>query len=227
MGTKKYILTEATKEYLGITLYRIKAIRAFGDIKEGDIGGWIESEINLSHAGNAWVYSNAIVYGNARVFGNARIDDNSKVYDNAKIYGDAEVYDNAKVYGNAWVSDNAKVSITAEVYGNTWVRENAGVYGNARVYGNASINGSAWICGNAYVCNDTDYIVFKNWWSSCRHFTWTRSNNKWKVGCFYGTGEELIQKAYADSEKSGREYERVVKYVESILADEKEDSKHN
>ena len=46
----------------------------------------------------------------------------------------------------------------------------------------------------------------------------------WKVGCFYGTGEELIEKAYADSEKSGREYEGVVKYVESILADGKEES---
>ena len=45
----------------------------------------------------------------------------------------------------------------------------------------------------------------------------------WKVGCFYGTGEELIQKAYKDSEKSGREYERVVRYVESILADEKKE----
>ena len=62
--------------------------------------------------------------------------------------------------------------------------------------------------------------MFKNWWSSDRYFTWTRSNNMWKVGCFYGTGEELIKKAYADSEKSGKEYERMVKYVESILADE-------
>ena len=39
----------------------------------------------------------------------------------------------------------------------------------------------------------------------------------WRVGCFYGTGEELIAKAYKDSEISGREYERVVKYVESII----------
>ena len=38
----------------------------------------------------------------------------------------------------------------------------------------------------------------------------------WKVGCFYGTGEELIAKAYKDSELSGREYERIVRYVESI-----------
>ena len=42
----------------------------------------------------------------------------------------------------------------------------------------------------------------------------------WSVGCFYGTGEELIKKAYKDSELSGREYERVVRYVESILAEE-------
>ena len=41
----------------------------------------------------------------------------------------------------------------------------------------------------------------------------------WSVGCFYGTGEELIAKAYKDSELSGREYERVVNYVKSILED--------
>ena len=44
----------------------------------------------------------------------------------------------------------------------------------------------------------------------------------WNVGCFYGNGEELIKKAYADSEESGREYERVVKYVESILTEEQQ-----
>ena len=41
----------------------------------------------------------------------------------------------------------------------------------------------------------------------------------WKVGCFYGTGKELIDKAYRDSEISGREYERIVKYVETINND--------
>ena len=99
-----------------------------------------------------------------------------------------------------------------------WIEkeENLSHQGDAWVYGNAQVS------GNAKVYDNADYVVFKNWWSSGRYFTWTRSNNMWKVGCFYGTGEELIKKAYADSEKSGREYERVVKYVESILADEKE-----
>ena len=82
---------------------------------------------------------------------------------------------------------------------------------------NLENSGNAWVCGNAKVCGNADYIVFKNWWSSGRFFTWTRSNNMWRVGCFYGTGEELIEKAYGDSELSGREYERIVKYVEEIL----------
>lgn len=41
----------------------------------------------------------------------------------------------------------------------------------------------------------------------------------WSVGCFYGTGEELIKKAYNDSDESGREYERIVKHVESIKSE--------
>ena len=124
---------------------------------------------------------------------------------NAWVYGDAKVYGDAWVYGDAKVYDNAKVCGNAEVCGNAQVCGNAWVYGDAKVYGDA------WVYGNA------DYIVFKNWWSSGRWFTWTRSNNKWRVGCFFGTGAELIAKAYKDSEQSGREYERVVKYVESIL----------
>ena len=52
--------------------------------------------------------------------------------------------------------------------------------------------------------------------SSGRWFTYTRSNKKWAVGCFYGTGEELIKKAYADSKVSGKCYEAIVRAVETI-----------
>lgn len=193
---KKYELTSEFIVHVGHRLYRIKALKDFGSVKAGELGGWIEKEENLSHVGSAWVYGNAKVYNHAKVYGNAG------------IYGIAEVHGNAEVYGNACVYGNARICGIAEVHGN--VR----ICGNAEVYGNATV------CGNATVYNDTDYIVFKNFWSSGRYFTWTRSNKKWKVGCFYGTGEELIKKAYADGEKSGREYERVVRYVESILADE-------
>ena len=61
-------------------------------------------------------------------------------------------------------------------------------------------------------------MVIKNTWSSGRWFTYTRSNKKWAVGCFYGSGEELVAKAYKDSELSGRCYDAIVRAVETIEA---------
>ena len=166
MENKKYKLTDETIEVEGKILYRIEALKDFGEIKNGDKGGFIESENNLAHEGDAWVSD------------------------------DACVYDNACVSDNAYVSDNA------------------------RVYGTSCVYGSASVCGDTEISTDADYIVFKNWWSSGRYFTWTRSNNMWSVGCFYGTGDELVKKAYKDSSKSGRQYERIVKYVEETLKEE-------
>ena len=224
--SKKYKLTDETINLNGATLYRIEALKDFGEIKKGDKGGFIESENNLAHEGDAWVSDNAHVYGNACVF------DNSQVYGNAFVSGYAQVYGDAFVYGNAWLYDNtrvcgyARVADNARVYGDANVCDDSSVFGsalvydNARVYGDALVRGYACVRGDAEISNKSDYIVFQNWWSSGRYFTWTRSNNMWSVGCFYGTGEELIKKAYKDSELSGREYERVVRYVESILAEE-------
>jgi len=84
------------------------------------------------------------------------------------------------------------------------------------VYGNAEVYGDAKVYGNAKVINFQDYAVYKNSWSSGRWFTYTRSNKMWKVGCFCGTGEELVKKAYADSELSGKCYEAIVRAQEAI-----------
>lgn len=70
---KKYEITDETKEYNGVTLNRIKAIKDFGNVKKGEIGGWIEKEENLSQVGNAWVYGDAWVCGNAKVCGDADV----------------------------------------------------------------------------------------------------------------------------------------------------------
>ena len=57
---KKYeILLEDKIEYKRKTLYKIRALRDFSNVKAGDIGGYIESEKNLSHHGSCWVYDNA------------------------------------------------------------------------------------------------------------------------------------------------------------------------
>ena len=114
--------------------------------------------------------------------------------------------------GDAWVSGYAEVSGDATVCGD------ARVFGDARVCNNAEVYGDATVYGNAKVRNRDDYMVFKNAWSSGRWFTYTSSNKMWKVGCFYGTSEELIKKAYADSELSGVCYEVIVRAVEEIEA---------
>lgn len=228
---KKYELTNEIVNYFGRTLHRIKAIRDFSDVKAGDLGGFVEKEDNLSHEGDCWVYYNAFVYDNAKICDNARVCNNAIISDNALISDYSTIYDNAiitgnaKIYDHARVNRDAKISENAKICGLCWITDNIYISGNAVIKNNVLVSGRGEIYGNAIISDSSDYIVFKNWWSSGRYFTWTKSNNMWKVGCFYGTGEELIKKAYNDSEISGREYERIVRYVESILADEKKQRK--
>ena len=82
---KKYRLTEETIRVGNRTLYRIQALRDFGEVKEGELGGYIEAEKNLSQCCNAWVSGNAWVYGDAWVSGDAC------VYGNARVYGNADI----------------------------------------------------------------------------------------------------------------------------------------
>ena len=199
MKNKKYtLLKDDTVTYFGHTLYRIKATIDFGDVEKGELGGYIEKEENLSHFDNAWVSDNALVS------------------DNARVTGDAEVSDNARVTDNAWVSDNAWVTGDAEVSDNARVTDNAWVTDNALVSGDARVTDNARVTGDAKVTELGDAITFKNHWSSGRYFTYTKSNKMWKVGCFYGTGKELIAKAYKDSEISGKHYESYVNLVSEL-----------
>ena len=63
---KKFELTsESIVNIFAKKLFRIKALVEFGNVKEGELGGFVEKEENLSHEGDAWVYGNAKVYGNA------------------------------------------------------------------------------------------------------------------------------------------------------------------
>ena len=81
---KKFELTsEFITNIFGTKLFRIKALIEFGNVKAGELGGFVEKEENLSQDGNAWVYDNARVHGDACVYGDAR------VCGDACVYGDA------------------------------------------------------------------------------------------------------------------------------------------
>jgi len=148
---------------------RIKALKSFGDVKEGEVGGFIDTESNLSHEGDCWVYDNAQVSDGARLTDNAtardncRIDGQAWIWGNAKISGDAvvddyaqisgyaKIYESAKVIGDAKITDHAMVYEFAQVKGDAHIGESAWIYGNAMVSGYAKVTGKAFVFGNAVV----------------------------------------------------------------------------
>jgi hypothetical protein len=96
----KYRLTDETITVVGKVLHRIEALRDLPgiDVKQGDKGGFVESDRNLCHMGNAWVGGNGRVFENARVLGRAR------------VLGDAQVSGDARVGGNALVGGDEVVT---------------------------------------------------------------------------------------------------------------------
>ena len=106
---KYEILKDEFIEFDGRKLYRIRALKDFHNVKKGKVGGYIASERNLSHEGDAWVYGNACVYGDAWVYGNACVSGDARVSGDACVYGDAQVYGNAQVAGNAQVLNRHSV----------------------------------------------------------------------------------------------------------------------
>ena len=147
MGTK-YEFTGETMNYEGYLLHKIRRL------PDGELGGWIQSENNLSQDGNCWVYENAKVYGDARVYGNAKIDGNAEVYGNAQVYDSANVGENAKVYGNAKIYDHAEVYGEAQVYDNAEVYNDVEICGSAKVHGNADIDDNFIIDNGEYTANE-------------------------------------------------------------------------
>ena len=209
---KKYELTEETVKVSEITLYRIRAVRDFGSVKTGDLGGYIEKEENLSHFGDAWVSGNGKVSGNAWIFGNG------KVSGNGKVFGNAEVSGNAWVSGNTWVSGNGKVCGNAEVCGEAWVSGNAWIFGNgkvsgnAKVFGNAKVSGNTWIFGNAKVSNTRHFFVQGPIGSRNDFVTFYRTKDDTvgvKCGCFSGSLQEFVNQV--EKTHGGSRYEKEYK----------------
>ena len=102
---KKYEFTgeEKTLEN-GVVVKRIKAVRSFVEVEAGMIGGWIESEENLSHDGFCWVGEEAIVYGNAVVCEDAMVEGH------AVVRGDSILGGRAYIFGHAVVGEEVVIT---------------------------------------------------------------------------------------------------------------------
>ena len=160
-------------------VYRIKALKNFGDVKKGDIGGYVQSEENLSQLGDCWIYDDAIVFENALIEGNAKIYDNTNVSGNAvisncaKIFGNVKIKDNAKIHNSSIIKNYAIVMESAQIYdfaiiednakvaGNSIIRDNCTIFRNA-VIRDSYIFGKASIGEDAKIFNSNDYISISN-----------------------------------------------------------------
>ena len=136
-------------------LHRIRALRDIcGEIRAGDIGGFVESESNLSAepgdcawilddaiaAGNAYVDRDACLRGDAIACGSAYVSKgsvmsgHSRAEDNAYLRG-------ASMTGKALASGNAQIIHDPHTMGTPILSGNCKVYGT--VQGDIRITGSA------------------------------------------------------------------------------------
>lgn len=159
---KKYSLIESDRSNEKQKLYQIQALKTFTTsngtkVKEGDFGGFISGEHNLSHEGNCWVANNAEVWDqpcvseNAYLGGFSSLSDQVQLYGNAKVIrgeisGNVKIYDNAKVAVKGGIKDEVEIFDNAQIGGNSFgsirISDNVQIYGNAKIEATCDINGN-------------------------------------------------------------------------------------
>ena len=135
---KKYGFTGEEVSFDGSKLKRIVALKEFGDVSIGTIGGWIENETNLSQTGDCWVYQDACVYQNAMLIENSKVLKNSEIKGNV-IVGENSIVDKSTIFGN--VED-----IPIKILGNTKIKSSS-LKGEIETNDNAIIR-SSYVLGN-------------------------------------------------------------------------------
>src|SRR4051812_43115531 len=111
----KYSFTGQTKSIGGVTIHQISRS------SDSLVGGYIQSESNLSQQGSCFLFDQGQAYGDSRILDDAQVF--GKVYGSATVSGRSSI--KGEVFGNAVVTDDAQVEGR--------VHEQAVVKGNGRV----------------------------------------------------------------------------------------------
>lgn len=138
----KYAITSNKLIIDNRDFFQVKALKDFGDVKAGQLGGYIQSSENLSQEGNCWITRDVVLMDDARV------------EDNAFITGDSVVRNKGRVSGyvrasNVTVCDNAIIEGTCDVIGGHHDYDSILIKDNAIV--RSDLHGSFVICGNAII----------------------------------------------------------------------------
>ena len=189
MNNKKYEMLmdeENTIEWKGHTLHRIRALRDFGDIRKGDIGGFVENENNLSHKGNCWIYDDAKAMDNSIMYDNSRICDKSELHDDSRMYNYTRMYDYSELHNNSIMNDDSEMHDISKMYGNSIM------YDYSEMYGDSELNNKAKLYGKL-ISKVDDFIEIQN--PQGRLVTCVRKGDKilYNVGCQKEINEETFR----------------------------------
>jgi len=93
----------------GRKVQRICALRSFGNVKAGTIGGYVEHADNLSQEGTCWIADGAMALGWSLVSKDAQLRDRAMLDQHAVITDHAIVEDNALLSGTVIACDHAVI----------------------------------------------------------------------------------------------------------------------
>lgn len=155
-----------------INLYRIRALKdiicpikirnesgTLGSytVKEGELGGYVQKEENLSHEGGCWIFDKA------RVYDDSRIEDNAQIFHHAVVSGDSIIKDNDSILDLVRVT-NSVIGGYTKITNNS-VISGSQIVGDKRIVilGRSQISGST-LRGKIYLdsANVTEAEVLNN-----------------------------------------------------------------
>ncbi len=148
-------------------LRRVRALRDIGDkVKAGDLGGFVESERNLSFepGDDSWIFDDAACVGEgcvekgSRLFGSAVVCGRAYLTGGASMSAQARAEDDAYIQGadlcgHARASGKSRVLASPDGTAHPILSENCAVYGT--VQGDVHVLGSTVIMSGETVRNET------------------------------------------------------------------------
>ena len=241
MENRKYEMTNITMEFEERTLYRIRALKNFRNVKAGDLGGWVSGKHNLSQEGDCWIYDEAKCMDNARMYHNSAMYNNavmcdfsemhgcsemhnySAMLDNSRMYNCSAMYDNSRMYNDSKMYNNSRMFDNSAMYNNAVMLDNSKMFENSRMYRDSRLKNKEKLCGKLVTKVDR-FIEINN--TGGRIVTGVLKDGKilYNIGCQNEiTKEVFIDRIYNDDggiEKHPyrKEYLKIIDVIESYLS---------
>jgi len=173
----KYEITDIAHERYP-WLHCIRAKVDIGEnVKPGDLGGYLESESNLSFepGDDAWLFGESVCCGEACVHKDAVLRDNAVVKDRAYVSHGAVISGSGIVEDDAIVR-GALVAEFARVSGNGMLIQSADMGYRPEAIGRAAIYGQ--VIGNYLLAGDTVVVPGEEFHNNCKDRIWLYDNKR-------------------------------------------------